>query len=406
MIKNFIFIIVFFWHLPLLAQQSFRAEIKRADGYNTIFNLYEYRSANSIKWVIKNADERIQVNSIKQKGDSLLVNMPFFDAELLLKRTLLGYEGQWKKAGSKGNVYMPIVIQRGAERIRLNAKPPAQKMSGRWKVTFTNEEGKKSIAMAEFSQVGQVLKGTFLTPTGDYRFLEGSVAGDSLALSGFDGTHAFFFGAKIDNRGRIVNGIFANGPTALETWQAERDDDMALDGSDARMLVKGSDSVLNFRFPNLDSNLISIQDVRFKNKVVVIQIMGSWCPNCMDETAFLSEYYRNNKQRGVEVIGLAYEYSLDFSKASKSLSRFRDKFKVEYPMLITGVLSSDELRTEKTLPEMTPIKAFPSMIIIGRDGKVKSTHAGYEGPATGIHHEKFKKEFHETIDQLLKQNRL
>jgi hypothetical protein len=72
-------------------------------------------------------------------------------------------------------------------------------------------------------------------------------------------------------------------------------------------------------------------------------------------------------------------------------------------MLITGVTSSDTLRTEKTLPEMTNIKAFPSMIILGKDSKVRSTHAGYEGPATGVHHEKFKREFNETIEQLLKQ---
>lgn len=121
----------------------------------------------------------------------------------------------------------------------------------------------------------------------------------------------------------------------------------------------------------------------------------------MDETAFLSQYYSENKKRGIEVIGLAYEYTPDFARASKNLKRFRDRFKVEYPMLITGVLSNDTLRTEKTLPQMTPIKAFPSMIFIGKDGKVKKTHAGYSGPATGIHHEEFKKEFEAEISLLL-----
>jgi len=58
---------------------------------------------------------------------------------------------------------------------------------------------------------------------------------------------------------------------------------------------------------------------------------------------------------------------------------------------------------KKHFHRLTPIKAFPSMIILGKDGKVRQTHAGYEGPATGIHHERFKKEFSATIDQLLKQ---
>jgi thiol-disulfide isomerase/thioredoxin len=389
--------------LSLQAQQSYRAVLKRADGFDIVFNILESRTAKGVNWVIKNADERIQVTDIRPKGDSLLVNMPFFEAELLLKKNLMGFEGQWKKVGSKGDVYMPVIIQKGADRVQLSTNNPTTNISGRWKTTFVNPDGKRSMAIAEFSQVGNKLKGTFLTPTGDYRFLEGSIAGDSLALTTFDGTHAFYFGAKVDKQGKIVNGVFASGPTYLETWEAIKDLNVELDGSEAVMKVRDPNAKLNFRFLDLDSNWVSINDQRFQNKVVVIQIMGSWCPNCMDETAFLSDYYRKNKDRGVEMIGLAYEYSLDFAKARKSLSRFRDKFKVEYPMLITGVTSSDELRTEKTLPQMTPIKAFPSMIILGRDGKVIETHAGYEGPATGIHHEKFKKEFSETIDQLLKQ---
>jgi len=403
---NKIHALIFFFFLQSLAlhaQQSYRAVLKRADGFDIVFNIIESRTAKGIGWEIRNADERIQITEIRQKADSLLVNMPFFDAELLLKKNLMGYEGQWKKVGSKGDVYMPLLIQKGTERIQLSSSTPSKNISGRWKTTFTNPEGKGSMAIAEFSHVGDKLKGTFLTPTGDYRFLEGAIAGDSLTLTTFDGTNAFYFAAKVDKQGNMVNGVFASGPTYLERWEAVKDLNVELDGSEAVMKVRDPNTKLNFRFLDLDSNWVSINDQRFQNKVVVIQIMGSWCPNCMDETAFLSDFYRTNKDRGLEIIGLAYEYSLEFAKARKSLSRFRDKFKVEYPMLITGVTSSDERRTEKTLPQMTPIKAFPSMIILGKDGKVRQTHAGYEGPATGIHHQRFKKEFSATIDQLLKQ---
>ena len=403
---NKIHALIFFFFLQsiaLHAQQSYRAVLKRADGFDIVFNIIESRTAKGIGWEIRNADERIPITDIRQKADSLLVNMPFFDAELLLKKNLMGYEGQWKKVGSKGDVYMPLLIQKGAERVLLSSSTSSKNISGRWKTIFTNPEGKRSMAIAEFSHEGNKLKGTFLTPTGDYRFLEGTIAGDSLTLTTFDGTHAFYFAAKVDKQGNMVNGIFASGPTYLERWEAVKDLNVELDGSEAVMKVRDPNAKLNFRFLDLDSNWVSINDQRFQNKVVIIQIMGSWCPNCMDETAFLSDYYRKNKDRGLEIIGLAYEYSLEFAKARKSLSRFRDKFNVDYPMLITGVTSSDERRTEKTLPQMTPIKAFPSMIILGKDGKVQQSHAGYEGPATGIHHEKFKKEFSATIDQLLKQ---
>ncbi|MFN5937440.1 MAG: TlpA disulfide reductase family protein, partial [Sphingobacteriales bacterium] len=152
----------------------------------------------------------------------------------------------------------------------------------------------------------------------------------------------------------------------------------------------------------LDSTIVSIRDDRFKGKVVVVQLMGSWCPNCMDETAFLSTWYKQNKQRGVEVVALAYEYSADFHKAAQTLKKFQQRHQVEYPMLNTGVTSSDPQRTEKTLPQFTPIKVFPTTIFIGKDGRVKKVHAGFSGPGTGSHYEEFKKEFNLTIDQLLK----
>jgi peroxiredoxin len=176
-----------------------------------------------------------------------------------------------------------------------------------------------------------------------------------------------------------------------------------VESSGAMMFLKEGEERLNFRFPDLDSNMVSIDDDRYRDKVVVIQIMGSWCPNCMDETAFLSEYYKKNRQRGVEVIGLAYEYTSDFRKAEKTLRKFQQRHKVDYPFLNTGVITSDTLRTEKTLPQMTAIKAFPTTIFVGRDGKVKKVHPGFAGPGTGEHHEQFKKEFEATVEDLLKQ---
>ena len=121
----------------------------------------------------------------------------------------------------------------------------------------------------------------------------------------------------------------------------------------------------------------------------------------MDETEFLSTYYKRNASKEIEVVALAYEYSTDTARARRSLLKFRDRFDVRYPMLITGVTSADTLRTEKTLPELTPIKAFPTTIYVGRDGKVKEIHAGFSGPATGLHHEAFKQEFEARIRQLM-----
>ncbi|MFN4977974.1 MAG: peroxiredoxin family protein [Bacteroidota bacterium] len=381
---------------------KWRAQIIRADGRHVVFNIDEYKAGQQLEWVIKNAEERLSIKDFRFTMDSLIVSMPFFGAELFLKKTNLGYAGQWKKAGSKGDVLMPIEINKAPYRYRYPASTKKINLSGRWRAYFVNAEGKQSDAIAELKQTGNALTGSILTTTGDYRFLEGVANGDSLVMSTFDGTHAFYFSAKISKDGALVDGIFASGATSIETWSANRDANIELDETDVLMRVKEPAQQLNFRFPDLDGKMISIGDERFKGKVVVVQIMGSWCPNCMDETAFLSKYYNENQSLGFEVIGLAYEYSTDFEKGRTSLMRFKNKFNVQYPMLITGVTSNDPLRTEKTLPQMTPIKAFPSMIIIGKDGQVKKTHAGYSGPATGVHHEKFKHEFDELIRMLVK----
>lgn len=381
-----------------------RAQINRHDNRNIVFNIDEIRNGKQLSWVIKNAGENILVKEFKESKDSLIVSMPFFAAEIFLKKNKDGYVGQWKKAGSKGDVFMPIEIKNSSLRYQLPITKKQINLSGRWRAVFTDEKGASSDAIAELKQVGNKLTGSILTTTGDYRFLEGVTNGDSLVMSTFDGTHAFYFSAHIGKDGKITNGFFANGPTSIETWEAVRDANVELDETDVLMKVKDPSKKLSFTFPDLNGNMVSTEDEKFKGKVLVIQIMGSWCPNCMDETAFLSKYYHDNKNLGVEVLGLAYEYTTDFEKAKNNLMRFKNRFNVEYPMLITGVISSDPLRTEKTLPLMTPIKAFPSMIVIGKDGLVKKTHAGYAGPATGIHHEKFKSEFDAMIRELVKEN--
>lgn len=381
----------------------YRAVIHREDGLPIVFNIAQERIGDSIVWTIINAGEKILVNDIVQKGDSLLINLPFFEAKLNLVKRGNGYQGNWNKRTSKGEQTVPIVIEEGSERLVLNGEKAKYNLSGRWSVVFTKDTGKEVNAIAEFEQRGDSLTGTFLTATGDYRYLEGIVKNDSLVLSTFDGTHAYFFSAKIMHEGKLDRGVFASGPIYKESWVAVRDSLGSIDETKALMQLKGVENKLHFRFPDLDSNLVGIADTRFKNKVVVVQIMGSWCPNCMDETAFLSKYYKENAAKGVEVIGLAYEYTTDFTIARKNLLRFKNKFNVDYPMLITGVTSADSLRTERTLPEMTEIKAFPSMILIGKDGTVKKTHAGYAGPATGIHHENFKQKFQEDINALLQE---
>lgn len=386
-------------------QKEYRSVLYRNDSISIVFNMTVRQKDGRTEWIIRNAEERLKVDSIRRVGDSLYIDMPFFDSRLRVKTEKEGtMRGFWYKGTTAADAVMPFEAKPGVEWRFQPVKGKARyNVSGRYAVQFTRPDGTKRKSVAEFRQTGNRLTGTFLNPSGDYRYLEGIVTGDSLMLSCFDGSHAYYFGARIESPERLVSGGFWAGLTHYEPWEAVKNAGAEVETSGAMMQLKPGEERIHFRYPDLDSSLVSLSDDRFRNKVVVVQLMGSWCPNCMDETAFLSKWYKENRQRGVEVVALAYEYSTDFRKASITLRKFQQRHQVTYPMLNTGVSSADPLRTEKTLPAFTPIKAFPTTIFIGKDGKVKKVHAGYNGPGTGIHHEAFKKEFEETIRALLNQ---
>ncbi|MBC7850895.1 MAG: TlpA family protein disulfide reductase, partial [Chitinophagaceae bacterium] len=288
-------------------------------------------------------------------------------------------------------------------RFAASALKPTHNLSGRWAVTFIRPNGTDRPAVAEFTQKGASVVGTVLTPSGDYRYLEGSIKDDSLLISVFDGSHSYLLVARIASNNNLADGIFYAGANGREGWKAVRNSTAELPDVGVTPQLKPGEERLDFQFRDLDRNMVGLSDERFQNKVVVIQLMGSWCPNCMDETRFLNNYYKANKKRGVEMIGLAYEYSTDYERSRRSLSKFRDQFNVEYPLLITPVWLNDTLRTEKTLPQITPIKVFPTTIFIGKDGKVKKIETGFVGPGTGIHHEKYKKEFEKFMEGLIRE---
>ena len=379
-----------------------RAQLLREDGNSIVFTFEWATEKMKPVWYIHNASEKIKVSNITRKGDSIIVQMPVFESEFRLTYKNNKLQGVWKKGSAAGMQIVPFNAVPGKERFAA-AKSSSVNISGRWEVVFSDNKTTDT-TVAEFNQQGNRITGTFLTPSSDYRYLEGAIRNDSLFLSTFDGSHAYLFTAKISNDKKISAGMYYSGPKHKEEWTAVKNERAAVPYDETAMHLKPGEDHLNFTFNDLDGKPVSINDDRFKNKVVVVQLMGSWCPNCMDESIFLSDYYNKNKQRGVEIVSLAYEYSTDVERSKKSLKKFQTGFGINYPMLITGVAVGDSLRTEKTLPQLTPIKAFPSSVFIDKKGKVRKLDTSFNGPGTGEHYEEYKKEFETTIDRLLSEN--
>ena len=157
---------------------------------------------------------------------------------------------------------------------------------------------------------------------------------------------------------------------------------------------------ITFEFPDVNGKLTSLDDEKYQNKVVILQLLGTWCPNCMDETKFLAPWYEENRDRGVEIIGLAYERKPDFDYASARVKKMVAKMGVGYDILIAG--TDDKEKAAETLPMLSAVVAFPTTIFIGKDGKVKKIHTGFNGPGTGIYFEQFKENFNQTVNELLR----
>lgn len=396
---------------PLLAQKPsagkhYRASVQREDGRLVVFDLELKDSAGHWQGIIRNAGEKIRIDDVKKSGDSLWMEMPVFESKFSAAFLPDGrISGKWTKgtALAAGFQDYPFLALPGQPRFTTNNEMPASNLSGRWAVTLVRPNGTGRPAVAEFKQNGHRITGTILTPNSDYRYLEGVVNGDSLYLSTFDGAHSYLFLAKIAGDSTLAGGHFYAGFRGDEPFTATRDEQASVSLDLSAVYLKNGGDTLNFKFPDLDGKMVSILDKRYANKVVVIQLMGSWCPNCMDETAFLSPWYKANHNRGVEIIALAYENSTDFARSQKSLRKFQQRFSVKYPMLITGVSVSDSLRTEKTLPQITAIKAFPTSIFIDKKGRVRNISTGFFGPGTGEHYNEYIREFNRRVDELLKE---
>jgi peroxiredoxin len=351
---------------------------------------------------IRNGEEKLLLDEFSQSKDSISATLHIFDAVLRGKlENGKIWRGHWIKLDTKKPYLVPFVATLGeAPRFVGEFAKPTINFSGKWEVTFKGGDGQTYPSVGIFQQKGAKITGSFLTTTGDYRYLEGVVSGNTFTVSTFDGNHAFLFKATAQGE-NIFTGEFWAGKGGYETFTAVRNESASLPDANSLTYLKEGYERLEFSFPNTDNKTVSLQDERYKGKVVVIQLLGSWCPNCMDETAFLAPYYAKNKNRGIEIIGLAYERSTNFEQAKTRLEKLKKRYQIEYELLVAGI--SDKVEAAKSLPALNAVLAFPTTIFIDKKGKVRRIHTGFTGAGTGIYYEKFKDEFRDFINQLLKE---
>jgi len=328
--------------------------------------------------VVINGSERIRAAQYRHFADSFYISLPVFDSFLRLKWSDDALSGEFVDRSRPGQYRLPVTGLREEPREQRHNKILGA--GGRWRMTFSPTTPDSSLGIGVFSAKGDSVVGTIITPTGDHRFLAGTLLADSLFLSAFDGSHLFHYRLRI--KGDSLKGRFYSGRHWQEVLVGVRDSLAQLPSPDSLTFLRPG-SQFNFSFPDGEGKIISLSDERFRGKAVVVQIMGSWCPNCVDESAVLARLHKRYGATGLEVVALAFERNGTDSTAFRSINKLKQRFGIGYPILLAG--SNAKTDASAKLPMLNRVAAFPTTIVIDRKGNVRRISTGFNGPASPDH---------------------
>ena len=349
-----------------------------------------------------NGPERIEIEDIKfiqQPGltDSFYIDFPIYDSHLTGHIAENVMSGEWV-VRNRENYSIPFEAHYGKDYLYIQEQSdPGIDLSGKWKMTL-NVDGTYSFpGIGLFSQEGNNLYGTVKTETGDYRFMEGNVVDGHFYLGVFDGSHAFLIQGDLSESGQLY-GTFSSGNHFKVNFTAERNDAFTLSDPDGLTYLKEGYSSFNFAFPTTEGDTVTLDDDRYKGKPVIVQIMGTYCPNCRDETRFLTDYLAKNDVKDLEIIALAFEKYKDKERAIRAVNKYKEKMNLTYEVLLAGISNKDD--ASEKLPMLSRVISYPTLIFINRDGEVEKIHTGFNGPATD-EYEAFIEAFDQNVQQLI-----
>jgi thiol-disulfide isomerase/thioredoxin len=304
--------------------------------------------------------------------------------------------GFYRNVGNRGPRTIPFRAARGTWLV----EPPRETLAGRWDATFNPDE-RPSPRVIEIRRTPRGLEGTIISNSGDYGLFWGGAAADSFAMSHFDGSFVYHLTGAL--AGDTLRGIFHAGLRTQTPFVAVRSTGRPHLTPPAEVVRADSTAPFRFAFPSVDGGMVTSDDARFRGKIVIVDIIGTWCPTCHDAAPLMVDLYRRYRDRGLEIVALAYEVTGDTAVDGALVRRYRDKFGIPFPMLLAGVNDSES--PAATQPQLTGPIAFPTTIFLDRSGRVRKVHAGFYGPALGPAHEALKREFTRAVEELLAESR-
>lgn len=384
-------------------QNSTDNEFKVKDYFELPFN-FEIAYENDVMvGHLINGDERIKIENLHfgrdrtSAKDTFQMDFSAFNTKINAFYEENFIEGNWE-VPYKENYTIPFLATYGqTHRFIETEQKNTYDFSGKWYVQFEYDDPDSAYpAIGEFTQNGKDLQGTFKTETGDYRYLSGDAYGDKLRLSVFDGAHAFLFSGSVNQD--TIYGEFRSGKHYKCKWRATKNSTSTRFLKDPyEMTKKTTEAPIEFSFKSSDNNFVSINDKVYNGKMKLINVMGTWCPNCRDEINFLKEIRGQFPE--IEIFSLAFERYRDENKALGVLQNYKKTMKFDWPLLLGGY--ADKSETSEVLSFVDKIYSYPTLLLVNSKNQIIDIHTGFYGPATP-EYESFKKEYTSKLQRNLK----
>ena len=364
------------------------------DDRTVPFQIEFASNGQAVEAAIVDGPQRHRSTSGKFDGTTLKVHWDYLDSVLTAQFAGGALKGEYVRRTRAGRIPRPFEARPAVMWAPSEAKA---NVAGSY-VMKTDSKGGRRAMEAVFTQKGSAVEGTIQAVDGDFGYLTGYVAGSHVVLTHFDGVRATLVEADYDPKSCLLTGLIDK-HTHFEASNASCGGPAVAEAIDPRKYtsVKDPAEAFQFAFPDLDGRPVSLADERFRNKVILVSIMGSWCPNCHDEAPFFEELYKKYNAQGFEVISLAFEYTGEVERDREQVRRFRNLHGLTYTMLLAG--TTDQVAAK--LPQLKDFGAFPTTLILDRSHRVRMVEAGFAGPANQAEHEKLRHDFEETIRGLL-----
>jgi peroxiredoxin len=410
---------VFAGNVKFPAEGVWRGEFT-VDGDPIPFNFeVKGKDVKDAEFTLLNGTRRDLFAVERVSDDTISVPMNTYDAALLIRivdnKHLTG-EYQDLVPNRKGARNLPFKAEQGKSwRFVEPGKDlkPEGDLSGKWAIQQADKSyvvvgGKKEANAQEIAnrrgqvallkQEGNRVTGVFMTAVGDSRELEGTVQGNRFWLSHFSGPSPRLIKGTIDEDGNI-QGAAGSGIYNVVKFEGHKDANAELPDPYKLTFLKDGQRRINFTFPDLEGKPVSLNDDKYKGKVVIVEVIGTWCPNCTDQTRFLAPWFKENQKRGVEAIAVAFEQEDDFGYFQKTLGKFKSFFDIRYDLVFGGI-ADKKVATEK-LQGLNYMAAFPTTFIIDRRGEVREIYTGFTGTVTGQYYDDYVKKFNGLLDGLI-----